>query len=100
MPTFYEKLVWAPGDGAGLKVVETKRCGKVGSLICGENTNPLARWSLMAQGEQLHITTWPAVWPTKRVAEMSGGGGGKQYDNVAANRTSRLGRSNRNLDSM
>lgn len=81
-PTFFEKLTWAPGDGAGLKVVDTPRLGKVGSLICGENTNPLARWTLMAQGEQLHVSTWPAVWPTRRLA-----GGGKQYDNVAANRT-------------
>ncbi|KXT13039.1 hypothetical protein AC579_3471 [Pseudocercospora musae] len=82
MPTFYEKLTWSPGDGAGLKVVDTGRCGKVGGLICGENTNPLARWSLMAQGEQLHITSWPAVWPTRRLT-----GGGKQYDNLAANLT-------------
>ena len=82
VPTFYEKLVWANGDGAGLNVVDTERCGKVGALLCGENTNPLARWSLMAQGEQLHLTTWPPLWPTRRMS-----GGGKQYDNLAANRT-------------
>jgi aliphatic nitrilase len=92
VPTFYEKLVWANGDGAGLKVVDTERCGKVGALLCGENTNPLARWSLMAQGEQLHLTTWPPLWPTRRAAakkdEASGGEvKGKQYDNLAANRT-------------
>lgn len=63
MPTFYEKLVWTQGDGAGLRVVET-RLGRMGMLICGENTNPLARYSLIAQGEQLHIATWPPVWPT------------------------------------
>ncbi|KAF2174050.1 hypothetical protein M409DRAFT_62217 [Zasmidium cellare ATCC 36951] len=85
VPTFYEKLTWANGDGYGLDVVETGRCGRVGSLICGENTNPLARWSLMAQGEQLHITTWPAVWPTRRPQATEDGG--KQYDNIAANRT-------------
>ncbi|KAF2105047.1 carbon-nitrogen hydrolase [Rhizodiscina lignyota] len=91
-PTFYEKLVWSPGDGAGLKVVDTQRLGKIGSLICGENTNPLARWSLIAQGEQLHVTTWPPVWPTRRVQTApteseEGASVGKQYDNVAANRT-------------
>ncbi len=84
VPTFYEKLVWANGDGAGLRVVETERCGRVGALLCGENTNPLARWSLMAQGEQLHLTTWPPLWPTRRV---EGKVGGRQYDNLAANRT-------------
>ncbi|MGY8634851.1 carbon-nitrogen hydrolase family protein [Bradyrhizobium sp. 14AA] len=79
VPTFYEKLVWASGDGAGLKVAEG-RLGRIGCLICGENTNPLARFSLMAQGEQVHISSWPPMWPTRR---PSGGG---NFNNVAANR--------------
>ena len=81
MPTFYEKLTWAPGDGHGLRVAETP-FGKIGTLICGENTNPLARYALMAQGEQLHISSWPAVWPTRL-----SGSGGANFDNVSANRT-------------
>jgi aliphatic nitrilase len=64
MPTFYEKLIWAPGDGAGLRVLDTP-LGKIGMLICGENTNPLARYSLMAQGEQVHVSSYPPVWPTR-----------------------------------
>lgn len=64
MPTFFEKLTWSPGDGYGLRVAETK-WGRIGGLICGENTNPLARYALMAQGEQVHVSTWPAVWPTR-----------------------------------
>jgi nitrilase len=64
VPTFYEKLVWANGDAAGLKVSNTA-IGRIGALICGENTNPLARFSLMAQGEQVHISTWPPAWPTR-----------------------------------
>jgi aliphatic nitrilase len=68
VPTFYEKLVWANGDGAGLRVVETV-IGRIGMLICGENTNPLARFTLMAQGEQLHIASYPPVWPTKDPTE-------------------------------
>jgi len=63
VPTFYEKLVWANGDGSGLRVVDTA-IGKIGALICGENTNPLARFSLMAQGEQIHISSYPPTWPT------------------------------------
>lgn len=63
MPTFYEKLTWAAGDGAGLRVCPT-RCGRIGMLICGENTNPLARYTLMADGEQVHISSYPPVWPT------------------------------------
>lgn len=64
VPTFFEKLVWANGDGVGLRVVETP-IGRIGMLICGENTNPLARYSLMAQGEQLHVSSYPPTWPTR-----------------------------------
>lgn len=63
VPTFYEKLVWSPGDGAGLEVCPT-RLGRLGMLICGENTNPLARFTLLAQGEQVHMSTYPPVWPS------------------------------------
>ena len=77
VPTFYEKLVWANGDGAGLKACDT-RIGRIGMLICGENTNPLARYTLMAQGEQVHISTYPPVWPTR---EPKAGG---NYDLASA----------------
>ena len=77
VPTFFEKLVWANGDGAGLRVVET-RLGRLGMLICGENTNPLARFTLIAQGEQVHVSTYPPVWPTR---DPRGGG---NYDLASA----------------
>ena len=77
VPTFYEKLIWANGDGAGLRVNETP-IGKIGMLICGENTNPLARYSLIAQGEQLHISSYPPVWPTRPSNEPG------RYDLAAA----------------
>lgn len=79
VPTFYEKLVWSSGDGAGLKVSQTP-VGRVGNLICGENTNPLARYALMAQSEQIHISSWPPMWPTRRPSS------GQNFNNVAANR--------------
>lgn len=81
VPTFYEKMVWASGDGHGLRVSDT-RIGKIGALICGENTNPLARFALAAQGEQIHISCWPAIWPTRKPGTASG----KNFDNLAANR--------------
>jgi aliphatic nitrilase len=68
VPTFYEKLIWANGDGEGLRV-STTDIGKIGMLICGENTNPLARYSLIAQGEQVHISSYPPVWPTRPANE-------------------------------
>lgn len=97
VPTFYEKLVWAAGDGAGLQVSDT-RLGRLGMLICGENTNPLARYTLMAQGEQVHMSTYPPIWPThdpatganydlKRAIEIRAGAHsfeGKSYNIVAS----------------
>lgn len=68
VPTYFEKLTWANGDGAGLRVVDTP-VGRIGALICGENTNPLARFTLMAQGEQVHIASYPPIWPTKDVKD-------------------------------
>lgn len=66
VPTYYEKLVWSNGDGAGLVVADTSGAGRVGVLICGENTNPLARYAMMAQGEQVHVQSYPPAWPTRR----------------------------------
>jgi nitrilase len=45
--------------------VSPTRLGKLGMLICGENTNPLARYALMAQGEQVHMSSYPPIWPTR-----------------------------------
>jgi aliphatic nitrilase len=73
VPTYYEKLIWASGDGRGLRVSETE-LGRLGMLICGENTNPLARFALMAEGEQVHISCYPPVWPTRPPEEAG------QYD--------------------
>lgn len=64
VPTFFEKLIWASGDGRGLRVTQTD-IGRLGMLICGENTNPLSRYALMAEGEQVHISTYPPCWPTR-----------------------------------
>ena len=64
VPTYYEKLIWASGDARGLRVSSTE-LGRIGMLICGENTNPLARFALTAEGEQVHISSYPAVWPTR-----------------------------------
>ena len=58
MPTHEERLVWAIGDGNGLRA---HRLGDftVGGLNCWENWLPLPRASLYAQGEDLHVAVWP-----------------------------------------
>lgn len=57
-PTYHERMVWGQGDGSGLKVVETK-VGRVGALACWEHYNPLARFALMSQHEEIHAAHFP-----------------------------------------
>ena len=57
-PTYHERMIWGQGDGAGLKVVDTS-VGRVGALACWEHYNPLARYALMAQGEEIHAAQFP-----------------------------------------
>jgi aliphatic nitrilase len=57
VPTWAEKLTWAGGDGSSLTVHETP-IGRLGVLACGENTNPLARFTLLARGEQVHAASY------------------------------------------
>jgi len=58
MPTYEERLTWAPGDGHGLRV-HSLEAFTVGGLNCWENWMPLARSALYAQGEDLHVALWP-----------------------------------------
>lgn len=57
-PTYHERMIWGQGDGAGLKVVATA-IGRVGALACWEHYNPLARYALMAQHEEIHASQFP-----------------------------------------
>ncbi len=57
-PTYHERMIWGQGDGAGLKVVDSA-VGKLGALACWEHYNPLARFALMTQHEQIHCAQFP-----------------------------------------
>jgi nitrilase len=57
-PTFHERMIWGQGDGAGLAVVNTA-VGRIGALACWEHYNPLARYALMAQHEEIHVAQFP-----------------------------------------
>ncbi|MBI0330618.1 Nit6803 family nitrilase [Burkholderia plantarii] len=57
-PTFHERMIWGQGDAAGLKVAHTA-VGRVGALACWEHYNPLARYALMAQHEEIHCAQFP-----------------------------------------
>jgi predicted amidohydrolase len=60
VPTYTERLIWGPGDAAGLHVAATP-AGRIGGLICWEHWMPLARQVLHDDAEDIHAALWPTV---------------------------------------
>ncbi|MDH3315537.1 MAG: carbon-nitrogen hydrolase family protein [Gammaproteobacteria bacterium] len=58
VPTVGERLVHTGGYGDTLRAFQTK-FGKISGLICGENSNPLAIFALIAEGTMIHVASWP-----------------------------------------
>src|SRR5882724_5051576 len=56
--TFHERMIWGQGDGSGLRAIDTA-VGRVGQLACWEHYNPLARYAMMAEHEQIHVAMFP-----------------------------------------
>jgi nitrilase len=57
-PTYHERIIWGQGDGSGLQAVDSA-VGRIGQLACWEHYNPLARYALIAEGEQIHSAMFP-----------------------------------------
>ncbi|WP_077002744.1 carbon-nitrogen hydrolase family protein [Variovorax sp. KK3] len=58
-PTHVERTVFGEGDGSDLAVCETA-IGNVGSLSCWEHLQPLSKYAMYAQNEQIHCAAWPS----------------------------------------
>ena len=58
-PTHVERSVFGEGDGSDMVVLPTK-LGRIGALNCWEHLQPLNRYALFAQNEQIHMAAWPA----------------------------------------
>ena len=63
MPTVGERLVHTGGHGDTFGAFVTE-FGPVSGLICGENSNPLAIFALIAEGTRIHVMSWPNHFPT------------------------------------
>jgi nitrilase len=60
-PSNREKVFHASGDASGLRVYDSS-VGRLGGLICYEHLQPLLKYALISQGEQVHCACWPG-WP-------------------------------------
>ncbi|MGO9158491.1 nitrilase-related carbon-nitrogen hydrolase [Mycobacterium sp.] len=69
-PTYHERMVWGQGDGSGLRAVDSA-VGRIGQLACWEHYNPLARYALIADGEQIHSGMFPGSFGGELFAEQA-----------------------------
>jgi len=69
-PTYHERMIWGQGDGSGLRAVDSA-VGRIGQLACWEHYNPLARYALMADGEQIHSAMYPGSFAGDLFAEQT-----------------------------
>ena len=57
-PTHVERTVFGEGDGSDLMVSNTS-IGRIGQLACWEHLQPLSKYALYSQNEQIHCAAWP-----------------------------------------
>lgn len=58
-PTHVERSVFGEGDGSHLAVHELD-IGRVGGLCCWEHLQPLSKYAMYSQDEQIHVASWPS----------------------------------------
>ncbi|MGY4785802.1 carbon-nitrogen hydrolase family protein [Rhodococcus opacus] len=58
-PTHVERTVFGEGDGSDLAVHDTP-LGRIGGLCCWEHLQPLTKYAMYSQHEQVHIAAWPS----------------------------------------
>ncbi len=88
-PTHVERTVFGEGDGSDLAVHKTA-LGNMGALCCWEHLQPLSKYAMYAQNEQVHVAAWPSfsLYPgmahalgaevnvaASRIYAVEGGGG-------------------------
>ncbi|KAA6475581.1 carbon-nitrogen hydrolase family protein [Agrobacterium rhizogenes] len=58
-PTHAERTVFGEGDGSHIAVHSTK-LGRLGALCCAEHIQPLSKYAMYSQNEQIHVASWPS----------------------------------------
>lgn len=59
-PTHCERTVYGEGDGSDLAVHTVPGLGRVGAMCCWEHLQPLSKYAMFAQDEQVHVAAWPS----------------------------------------
>lgn len=70
-PTHVERTVFGEGDGSDLQVHQTD-LGRIGALNCWEHLQPLTKYAMYADNEEIHVAAWPAFSVYEGSAEALG----------------------------
>ncbi len=54
-PTHVERTVFGEGDGSHIAVHDRPDIGRLGALCCWEHTQPLTKYAMYSQNEQVHV---------------------------------------------
>jgi nitrilase len=70
-PTHVERSVFGDGDGSDIAVVDSE-LGRLGALCCAEHLQPLTKYAMYSQHEQLHVAAWPSFSVYENAAYLLG----------------------------
>jgi aliphatic nitrilase len=70
-PTHVERSVFGEGDGSDLQVHDTA-LGRLGGLNCWEHLQPLTKYAMYSQGEEIHVAAWPSFSVYRGAAQALG----------------------------
>ena len=54
------RTVFGEGDGSHIAVHDRADLGRLGALCCSEHLQPLTKYAMYAQNEQVHVGAWPS----------------------------------------
>jgi nitrilase len=70
-PARTERQVFGEGDGGDLAVTPTS-IGRVGAMCCAEHFQPLLKFAMYAEDEQIHVAAWPGFSLMRGRAYLNG----------------------------
>jgi len=70
-PTHVERTIFGNGDGSDFQVAETD-LGNIGALACWEHLQPLSKYAMFNDNEQIHCAAWPFLSMYKGIAYSLG----------------------------
>lgn len=68
--THMERTIFGDSFGDALTSVVDTRMGRIGALSCWEHTQPLLKYYLYSQREQIHVAAWPPLFSYKSDQEL------------------------------